>query len=53
MRGQGSGGGWSGDSGWAPTDPQSQQNPGILEEILGLLVPSPSACEVLAWAQMS
>ena len=52
MRGQGSGAG-SGNSGWAPVDPQSLQNPGILEEILGLLVPSPSACEVTAWAQMS
>ena len=52
MRGQGSGAGL-GNSGWAPADPQSLQNPGILEEILGLLIPSPSACEVTAWAQMS
>jgi len=52
VRGQGSGAGL-GNSGWAPADPQSLQNPGILEEILGLLIPSPSACEVTAWAQMS
>lgn len=36
-----------GNSGWAPADPQS------LEEILGLLIPSPSACEVTVWAQVS